>query len=74
MRCKISFIGIGNMNSAIINGICEGQNINLGEVGLYTLNKQVLENYNSLGFTIFGSAKQLAEMYDIVVLGVKSQD
>lgn len=74
MRCKIGFIGIGNMNSAIINGICEGQNINLGEVGLYTLNKQVLEHYNSLGFTIFESAKQLAEMCDIVVLGVKPQD
>lgn len=72
-KCRIGFIGIGNMNRAIVNSIYQNKNINLENVGLYTLNQATLNEYQKLGFTIFDSAQALANECEIIVLGVKPQ-
>lgn len=73
MKCKIGFVGIGHMSSAILDSIITNKFIDFSQVGLYTRNKSTLEKYKNLGFTIFDSSQKLSENSQMLLLGVKPQ-
>ena len=60
-KCKLSIIGLGNMGKTILNGIESSNLINPSLVGLYTLEKDVLNYYSNKGYTIFKDEKDLCD-------------
>ena len=76
MRQKISFIGVGNMASAILNGITTRASdpIAWSDIALFDKNEEKMNNYAILGARI---AKDLADAVkgsDCIVLCVKPQN
>ena len=77
MRQKISFIGVGNMASAIIAGITSQSNpyrIPMSAIILYDKSPEKTVEYQKLGARIALSEAQAAEMGDCVFLCVKPQN
>ncbi len=68
---KLGFIGVGNMGAAILKGI-EGK---LGNTAVFAYDKDAekLKNLRLYGATAAGSANEIAEKCDYVLLAVKPQ-
>ena len=68
---KLGFIGVGNMGGAILKGI-EGK---LGNTAVfaYDANKDKLADLTQVGATAAGSAKEIADKCDYILLAVKPQ-
>ena len=75
MRTKISFIGVGNMASAILMGITSrSEDPTLwSDVILYNRHKEKIEKYSSFGATIVDSLEDAVTLADCVILCVKPQ-
>ncbi len=67
---KVGFIGIGNMNGSIVDGLLasgfEPQAINV-----YNRTRSKLEKYINSGINIFSNMQTLVDNSDIVILGFK---
>lgn len=77
MRKKISFIGVGNMASAIIAGITSQNNPSpylMSDIILYDRSPEKTVEYQRLGASIASSERAAAEMGDCVFLCVKPQN
>ncbi len=75
MRKKISFIGVGNMATAIISGITS-RNLDpvlWSDIVLYNRHKEKIEHYAALGATVADSLEEAVNNSDCVVLCVKPQ-
>lgn len=68
---KLGFIGVGNMGGAILKGI-EGK---LGNTAVfaYDANAEKLADLRIVGATAAGSAREIAEKCDFILLAVKPQ-
>ena len=68
---KLGFIGVGNMGGAILKGI-EGK---LGNTAVfaYDANSEKLADLTQVGATAAGSAKEIADKCDYILLAVKPQ-
>lgn len=66
---KYSFIGVGNMASAIIRGMESN-----APTGLYDKNKAQLEKFSGERFTAFDTLSGAVEFADYIVLSVKPQN
>lgn len=73
MKCKLSIIGLGHMGKAILNGIDSTKHIKPNLIGLYTLDKNTLEEYSKKGYKIFNSEKDLCDNSEIVLIAIKPQ-
>ncbi len=62
------------MNKAILDGLTAKNFIHPSHIGLYTLNTDTLKYYQSKGFTVFDSSKELSKNSEIVLIGVKPQN
>lgn len=72
---KIGFIGVGNMSSAIINGICASNHIH--PTNIYGYNRTTEKTHllhAKTGIQVASSIKELVETVDIIILGVKPQN
>ena len=69
---KISFIGGGNIASAIIGGITKENYINKKNISVYDINSSVYEKYSQNGFNAVKTIEE-AFMSDIIFLTIKPQ-
>ncbi len=69
---KISFIGAGNIASAIISGITKDEFISKNDISVYDINKDIVKKYETDGFS---GCKELKDALksDIIFLTVKPQ-
>ena len=77
MRKKISFIGVGNMASAIIAGITSKNNpsaIPMSNIILYDKCPEKMAEYQMLGAMPAASVEQAVELADCIFLCVKPQN
>ena len=77
MRKKISFIGVGNMASAIIAGITSQNNPSpylMSDIILYDKSPEKTVEYQKRGASVASSEAEAAEMADCVFLCVKPQN
>lgn len=70
---KIGFIGIGNMGSAIMNGILQANFLDKEDICVFDVNPQQLENAKKIGVEIVDSELQVVENSEIVFIAVKPQ-
>ena len=73
MRCKLGFIGLGHMGSAILESIISNKFMDFGQIALYTKNKATLKKYDEQGFAICENIEELCKISDMILLGVKPQ-
>lgn len=71
---KIGFIGAGNMATAIINGILVKKAEKAENICVFDLDNAKLEIMKQKGVNTLGSAEELTETADIIVLAVKPQN
>jgi len=71
---KIGFIGVGNMASAIIKGICEVGGISYGNLYLYDIITDKLDAFAKNGANKVFRIAELPENCDFIVLSVKPQN
>ncbi|MDR0914566.1 MAG: pyrroline-5-carboxylate reductase [Oscillospiraceae bacterium] len=69
----ISFIGAGNMATAIINGILKAKAYSPQELLVFDIDQNKLQTFKSQGLQTANSAEQAAKMADILVLAIKPQ-
>ena len=69
---KISFIGAGNIASAIIGGITKDGFLNKDDISVYDISCDVLKKFEADGFLACKELKD-ALMSDIIFLTVKPQ-
>lgn len=74
MARKIAFMGVGNMASAIINGICESGNVAFPDLILYDVFPEKCEIYTCKGALMAQSESHAADLADCIVLAVKPQN
>ena len=77
MRKKISFIGVGNMASAIIAGITSQNNpspLLMSDIIIYDKSLEKIVEYQKRGASVASSEAEAAEMADCVFLCVKPQN
>lgn len=72
-KSGISFIGAGNMASAIINGILNASLLLPSEVSLYDPSAEKRKYFADKGLSIAESNIELSEKEDILILAVKPQ-
>lgn len=70
---KISFIGIGNMASAIINGMLREQMLQPGEIGGYDISEEIRAQFAGRGHVAFAGVEQLVRSSEVILLSVKPQ-
>jgi pyrroline-5-carboxylate reductase len=68
---KLGFIGVGNMGSAILRGLARRGDLELWGYDAYPAKAEELAR--DIGLTLAGSARELAEACDYVVVAVKPQ-
>lgn len=74
MDKKIGFIGVGNMGSAIVQGLTESNIVSKNNIYAYDFFPQTLKNQSlKLGFNIAKNNQEVIEKSDIVFLAVKPQ-
>lgn len=69
---KLSFIGAGNIASAIIGGIVKDDFISKSDISIYDINKDVKEKYILNGYKVFDNLDD-ALCADIIFLTIKPQ-
>lgn len=74
MNKKIGFIGVGNMATAILNGMLKNFFVSAQDVYLYDLDTAKCEGFTSLGANLSSDICELTENSDIIVLAVKPQN
>lgn len=67
---KVGFIGIGNMGSAMSNGLVHAENI---EVYAYDIDKRKIANINQEKVKIVDSIKEIFDLAKYVILAVKPE-
>lgn len=67
-------IGIGNMGFAILQGILSKGAVSPEQVYVFNRSQGAAERARALGVRVAGSAEELAEASDMVMLGVKPKD
>lgn len=74
LNMKYGFIGVGNMSSAIIRGMCAGDKFNNEDILGYNRTAAKVEKLSAeYGVTTCYSTQELVEKSDVIVLGVKPQ-
>lgn len=72
---KIGFIGLGNMSTAIIEGLKNSQSFNLENIYASSRNNEkLIEKANTLKINYLLSNQTLVDEVDIIFLGVKPED
>ena len=76
MRRKISFIGVGNMASAILNGIATGSvdAVEWSDIILFDHKAEKMQKYADMGARIAYSLHEAIKLADCVILCVKPQN
>lgn len=74
MNKKVGFIGVGNMATAILNGMLESSYIDAQNVYLFDLDTSKCDVFTQKGAVLCDDIKQLTTQSDIVVLAVKPQN
>lgn len=70
---KLGFIGMGNMGSAILNGILQAHFLDKNCICAYDVNKQQLIKVQKLGIEVLNSELEVVENSEIVFVAVKPQ-
>jgi len=70
---KLGFIGMGNMASAIANGIVSSGFLKGEDIIAYDLLKSQLEKNSYIGFEVAQNEKEVVNQCDIVLIAVKPQ-
>lgn len=70
---KLGFIGMGNMASAIANGIVSSGFFKGEDIIAYDLLKSQLEKNSHIGFEVAQNEKEVVNQCDIVLIAVKPQ-
>jgi pyrroline-5-carboxylate reductase len=72
---KIGFIGLGNMSSAIIKGLCESNTFHANQIFGYNRTFEKAQNMHvQCGIQVVETMDKLIESVDVLVLGVKPQN
>lgn len=72
MEQKIGFIGLGNMGSAILQGILTSEIVPAKQINVYDVSLEATQKiYQEFGVNLFDSAKSVAKESDIVFIAVK---
>ena len=76
MRNKIAFIGIGNMATAILNGITNKDSniVQWSDIALYDRDVEKMKKYAEMGAYIANDLQDAASISDCVILCVKPQN
>ena len=77
MRKKIAFIGVGNMATAIINGLISNKNensIDISDIVLFDKNHLQTEGFAEMGALTASSVEDAASKADCIMLCVKPQN
>ena len=74
MNRKIGFIGVGNMATAILNGMLNNSFVNAQDVYLYDLDIAKCEFFTQQGANLCDDICKVTEYSDIIVLAVKPQN
>lgn len=69
---KTGFIGVGNMGGAILKGFAEADSIDSSSLYIFSRNQtKTAAKGRELGVNVCGSAAELADRCDIIIIGVK---
>ncbi|MBQ8093873.1 MAG: pyrroline-5-carboxylate reductase [Clostridia bacterium] len=68
---KIGFIGLGNMGSAILNGILSKQTFPPEQIAVSRKHPELAEKYAENGVRIYTGNRELAAEADLIILAVK---
>ena len=69
---KTGFIGVGNMGGAILRSFAASEHIDNGSLYIFSRTKSKTEAIaHELGVKTCGSAADIAELCDIIIIGVK---
>ncbi len=71
---KVSFIGGGNMATAIIDGILKAQLLSENNISLFDLSEEKRNFFASRGINVANSGSELARKDDILFIAVKPQN
>lgn len=67
---KIGFIGIGNMNSAIVDGLLNS-GYDSSKINLNNRTMEKIEKYRQYGVNLYNDSQELIDNSDIIILGLK---
>lgn len=70
---KLGFIGMGNMGSAILNGILQARFLNKDDICIFDINPHQLEKVKDLDIDIVDSELDVVKNSEIVFIAVKPQ-
>jgi pyrroline-5-carboxylate reductase len=72
MDIKLGFVGTGNMGSALIKSLVKTNFLPADKISMFDVDKNKMEQLkNETGINYFGTAKELVQWSDIIVLAVK---
>lgn len=72
MDIKLGFVGTGNMGSALIKSLVKSNFLPADKISMFDVDKNKLEQLKSVtGIGYFGTAGELVQWADIIVLAVK---
>ena len=70
---RIGFLGLGNMGSAILNGILTQKIFSENEIAFYAPSKMTKEKYSSIGIHLATDEVSLCQDSEIIILAIKPQ-